>query len=257
MSQIKYDKATEDVTNRINFIKEFNAERTPFWISVLWIMIESFIPGLIIFLLLGNDFPSISYLTTLPTPNSGYLTLICTGYLFYSFLTTLVIFYCKGHREDNFTFSLAFTLTFISVILNSLWLGHKSWMIILRFVLAIVVLIIATIIGMFFTMIFRNNMLKIREENEIMLIAYRNGEIIPERKIVRVKRYEVYKQKMLQKKHELEAFKAELYSDKEIVNDNLKINNELSKKDMKHRKKMLKKEIKINEKAKKQNQEFM
>lgn len=84
-----------------------------------------------------------------------------------------------------------------------------------RFAIAIISGLIGVIIGTLLSMLQRNKEYQIEEENKIILLAYKNGELIPTKKQLRAIKKLEYKYKKEQEELELIEFKNNLYKNKE------------------------------------------
>ncbi|WP_342274823.1 DxFTY motif-containing membrane protein [Spiroplasma endosymbiont of Cantharis lateralis] len=227
-----------------NQIKNFNESRTPFFKSLLFLIIESIIPGLTIWFCVGFDF-NFSLTSKLPYPNVGYVSLICTVYFLYSFLITYLFYKFKFHEADMFTFSSLITLILIILILFGSFMNTSGIWIFVRFIAIVAFVIIATPFFVFISVLFRNKENKKIEDYERALEAYKKGEIIPSNKLLRAQRYQSYLIKKQNKIEELKNFKIELDE---------KITKELQEQELKRNLKMKKIIDKLDQKEEKQRQ---
>ncbi|QEH61740.1 hypothetical protein SCHIN_v1c05430 [Spiroplasma chinense] len=228
-----------------NMWLEFNKQRTDFWISSLFILIESLAPGIAIWILVGNDV-SISLKNNLPTPIVGYVALILFGYFIFTFLTTTIFYFLKFHKSDNFTYSLTFTMIISFLILIGFAFPNTTIYVLIKFVLALVVGIVSLTFSVFITFLVRNQELKRKENFEIEYEAWKKGEPIPLKKEIKMKRHQDYLEKQKVIAEELEKFKIELeknIEEKYIIEkqkdlEKVKaINEKLDKKEQKKREK--------------------
>ncbi|SYV96153.1 Uncharacterised protein [Mycoplasma putrefaciens] len=82
-----------------------------------------------------------------------------------------------------------------------------------RFLIAIVSAVFGVIIGTLLSLLQRNKEYQIQQENEAILLAYQNHQIVPSKKQLRaIKRLKYQKQKE-QEQLELIEFKNKLYKD--------------------------------------------
>ncbi|AGR42046.1 DxFTY motif-containing membrane protein [Spiroplasma diminutum] len=228
-----------------NQLKNFNEIRTPFFKSLIFIMIESLIPGLLIWFTVGYDF-EFSLISKLPNPNLGYVSLICTMFFLYTFLITLFMYKLKIHESDLFTYSCLITLVLITIILFGSFSKNTTLWIFIRFIGILATIIIFTPLFVFISVLFRNNEIKRNENYEITLAAFKKGEVIPSNKLIKAQRYQNYLLKKQIKQEELEKFKLELdekikrelvLQEKEQEQKRKNINSKLDKKEEKLRQK--------------------
>ncbi|QHX36593.1 DxFTY motif-containing membrane protein [Spiroplasma sp. BIUS-1] len=192
-----------------NLLKEFNESRTPFFKSFSFLLIESIIPGFLIWFTIGYDF-KFSLNEKLPTPHVGYLALICTVYLIYSCLLTYLFYKLKFHEIDNFTFAQISTIIFIAIIMFGTFMKSSSLWILIRFISILLIVVVLTPLFVFIGTLIRNNDLRRVEDLERTYEAYKKGEIIPDKKLLKAQRYQKYLVSKIQKEEELEKFKLEL-----------------------------------------------
>ncbi|AKU79590.1 DxFTY motif-containing membrane protein [Spiroplasma turonicum] len=233
----------------MKIFKNFNDCKTPFFKSLLFISMESIIPGLTIWFLLGFDF-SYSFKTNLPDPVGIYIFLILFSYVIYTFLSTYIFYLLKLHKADNFTYSLTITMCIVSLYIIGIFIKNESFWILIKFLIIFLTALIFLPISVFITFLFNNLQLKKTEEFEQMLIAYKNGEIIPTSNLIRAQRYQKFLIKKQNEREELAKFKESLESklqdklkEDEIIKQQKiqKINSKLDKKEQKKRKKELEK----------------
>ncbi|AGR41041.1 DxFTY motif-containing membrane protein [Spiroplasma taiwanense] len=225
-----------------NFFDNFNQNRTPFFISSFFLLVESIIPGFAIWFLIGFDF-SFSMNFKLPSPIGLYIFFICLGYFFYTFLITLIFYKLKLHKTDNFIYSLTISLIFIIITSIGSFLENATWMIIVKFLIVTLLVVFLIPLFVFISIFFRNQELRKQEDLEKIYNAFKNNEIIPTKELLKAQRYEKYLIKKMKEKEELAQFKLELDE---------KLEKELNKKEL------LKKEKfkKINEKLDKKEQKL-
>ncbi|AHI53032.1 DxFTY motif-containing membrane protein [Spiroplasma culicicola] len=233
-----------------NAWQSFNESRTDFWVSVLFLLLESIIPGIAIWLTIGNDF-SFSLLENLPSPIAGYVALICISYLLYTGIITTALYFLKAHKSDQFTYAFSFSIILIGLILLSYVFENTTLFIIIKFIILLLIAIMALTIGVFITLIARNQELKRKQNLEQQYQAWKKGEHIPTNKEIKFQRYEQFLLKEAQKQEEIQAFKKqlELKIDQEYqeqkANDALKIvkiNEKLDKKEARQRAKQKKRD---------------
>ncbi|AUB31465.1 DxFTY motif-containing membrane protein [Spiroplasma floricola] len=190
-------------------LRDFNEQRTTFFRSLLFLLIESILPGLTIWLTVGFDF-NFTLNNKLPSPNVGYVALICTIYFIYTFLLTYVFYKLKWHEIDHFTFAPLITLVLICITMFGSFMGNKGLWILAKFISILLIVVLLTPLFVFITTLVRNNGLKKIEEFEKVYEAYKNGEIIPNNKLLKAQRYQAYLIKKQAKTEELERFKMDL-----------------------------------------------
>ncbi|WP_339021610.1 DxFTY motif-containing membrane protein [Spiroplasma endosymbiont of Atherix ibis] len=232
---------------KTNIFKDFNELRTPFFRSFLFLLIESILPGLIIWLTVGFDF-NFTLNNKLPYPKVGYVALICIVYFIYTFLLTYIFYKLKWHEVDHFTFAFLITLILICIIMFGSFMSNHNLWILIKFISISLIVVLLTPLIVFITALIRNNNLKKQEEFEKIYEAYKNGEIIPSNKLLKAQRYQKYLIKKETKKAELEIFKKKL--DQKFK---LELENQEQKQDLKKQKiisKLDKKEQKQREKQK-------
>ncbi|ALD66272.1 DxFTY motif-containing membrane protein [Spiroplasma cantharicola] len=225
-----------------NQIKNFNESRTPFFKSLFYLSIESLIPGLTIWFLVGFDF-NFSMTNKLPFPNVGYVSLICIIFFIYTFLTTYLFYKFKFHETDMFTFSSLISLILITIILFGSFMNSTGLWLFVRFLAIVAIVIIATPIFVFISVLFRNKEIKKIEDFEKTLEAYKKGEIIPNSKLLKAQRYQNYLVKKQSKIEELKQFRIDL---------DLKISKELEEQEIKREMKRKRIIDKLDEKEKRQ-----
>ncbi|AKX34006.1 hypothetical protein SLITO_v1c03520 [Spiroplasma litorale] len=210
----------------MRIFKNFSDCKTPFFKSLLFITVESIIPGLLIWFLIGYDF-SYSFKNNLPNPKALYIFLVLFFYFIYSFVTTTIFYYSKFHKADNFTYSLTITICLIMLYIIGIFIVNESFWIFVKFIIIFATAILFLPISVFITMFFNNLVIKKNEEYDQMLLAYKNGEIIPTNKLIKAQRYSKFIINREQKKEELEKFKKSL---EEKLEEKIK-ENELKKKE--------------------------
>ncbi|ASP28112.1 hypothetical protein SCORR_v1c03380 [Spiroplasma corruscae] len=229
----------------MKIFKNFSDCKTPFFKSLFFISIESIIPGLLIWFLLGYDF-SYSFKYDLPTPRGAYIFLILFSYLIYTFSITAVFYFLKLHKADNFTYSLTITSCLIVLYILGILIENVSYWIFVKFLIILVVAILVLPFSVLITMLFNNLSIKKNEEYEQMLLAYKNGEVIPTSRLIKAQRYQKFILNKQKQKEELEKFKESLNNkiEEKINEENIKklakiksINEKLDKKELKQRKK--------------------
>ncbi|AUM62586.1 DxFTY motif-containing membrane protein [Spiroplasma monobiae] len=229
---------------KFNLLKEFNESRTPFFKSFGFLMIESIIPGIIVWFTVGFDF-SFTLNTKLPNPHVGYVALICLLYFIYSFLITYVFYKLKWHESDNITFSQLSSIIFICIIMFGSFIDKWPMSVLLRIVLILLVVVVLTPITVFFATLIRNNDLKRKDDLEKIYEAYKKGDLIPNNKLLKAQRYQKFLLKKEIKKQELEKFKIELEE---------KIRKELEFKEVQEKEKIYKINKKLDEKENKKRE---
>ncbi|WP_031543185.1 DxFTY motif-containing membrane protein [Mesoplasma photuris] len=198
-------------------MRHFSTSRTNFWISLLFQLIATIIPFILLWIFIGADYKiyDFSLYGKLPNPYDGYVALILIGYVLWSLLITTITFFLKWQKADGFTFTVALVFVGFSVIMNGSWINdlaglNQGMKIFIRFLIAIACGFIGIFIGVIITTYARNFNYKIEEDDQKILIAYRNGEEIPSRKQLQIKRAEKAHEKRLKEQEELEEFKKEL-----------------------------------------------
>ncbi|AHI53961.1 hypothetical protein SSABA_v1c05570 [Spiroplasma sabaudiense Ar-1343] len=219
----------------MHFMNEFNADRTPFIISFAWLFIEAIIPALLVWLLMGKEF-NFSFYNQLANPKSLWVVLACLLVIFWSIFSTTIIFILKGHRSDNFTFALITSVVLTSFIYNGLWLGSTPVEWFLKIILAVVGLFLSAVLGTMLTAFARNKENKIRENHQIMFEAFKNNEPIPNKQLLKMRRYEAKLTKKELDQKELLAFQSEL---KQKLDQEILIKEELRKKEQLQREQIL------------------
>ncbi|AOG60330.1 hypothetical protein SHELI_v1c03770 [Spiroplasma helicoides] len=245
--------------NNSNKLKQmwvnFNEQRTDFFKSAGFVFLEAIIPGIAIWVLLGDDF-LITMNTKLPSPTGGYVSLVCVLYLCYTILITYLFYKAKFHKADNFTYSITFNFILISVIATS-YIFHRNdtTVIIAKFVIALAIGIIGITVGVFLTYIFRVLEFGRKLKLEQNLEAYNEGTLTEQRLINRAIKYQKYldklaeKQKLIDQKAELLQHKIDEEYELEKAKERMKkisLSEKLDLKEQKQREKAKKKEDKKN-----------
>ncbi|ATZ18703.1 hypothetical protein ESOMN_v1c03210 [Williamsoniiplasma somnilux] len=216
--------------NYWNKIRDFRLSRTPFWIGFGVTSLAIIAPIIVVWILLSADFAnkSFNFYEQLPTPQTGYLALIVLlGFLIWSLMIVSIFFFTKLIKADLYTYTIAFWLTGVMLILNASWMqqwaANESIKIFLRFLFCLVGAAIGSIFGVILTTFARNYRFKIEEEDYEILKAYRNGQEVPNRKMLRFKKAEEDAAKREKNLQDLEDFKATL--DQKLLEnyDNLEI----------------------------------
>lgn len=205
-----------------NMWKSFNEERTDFWWSCFYLLIESIIPGLAIWILVGNDF-TISMSQNLPSPRLAFIFLILCGYLFYTCLTTWVFYRLKLHKADNFTYSITFTCIISAIVLIGFGLNNLTVFLIVKFIVVILVGVICLTAAVFFTNLARTNEIKAAEKFSSLYQAWKKGEVVSPRINKKMVKYDQKLEFLIQ--HEIEVEKIRKQVEKK-VNAKLKIEEE-------------------------------
>ncbi|AXK51248.1 DxFTY motif-containing membrane protein [Spiroplasma alleghenense] len=224
---------------------EFNAQRTPFWISFGWLWIEAIIPAFLIWFLMGKDF-SFSFFKDLAEPKELWVVLACLLVIAWSIFSTMLFFYLNWHESDNFTFAFITSMVMTSFIYNGLWLGNSPSGIVLKAFLGVFILIGSGILGAMLTALMRNQDNKRQEDLKVMYQAFKNNETIPEKKLLKIRRYEDKVKKNQEREAELAAFRKELQRkisdelnerEKSKINYQEKVSKELDSKEINQSKK--------------------
>ncbi|QBQ07622.1 hypothetical protein SGLAD_v1c04230 [Spiroplasma gladiatoris] len=245
----------KNIENNKNMWKNFSEQRTDFFVSAGFLLIESIIPGILVWLLVGNDF-SFSFLNNLPDPKVGYIILICIIYLMFTFLSTFIFYILKLHKEDNFTYATTTTLVFITLILLGFAFNKNDTVfIIIKLVIVLFSAIIAVTLGVFITYIAKNKSFKKLEIFENYLSDYKEGKSVPLKIIDKIKKYEINLEQQKQKQKKIDDLKIELENKIEAeyqqqkqkdLEKKQKLNEKLDSKEKKARLKEQKKEAKKN-----------
>ncbi|ATG97449.1 DxFTY motif-containing membrane protein [Mesoplasma lactucae] len=266
--QTTKDDKKEDHQSYWDKIRSFDMSRTPFWISVLWQLILTIIPFVLIWVFLGADFHNSSFnkYDDLGNNHAGWLALIMVGYLIWAWGGQTLTFFLKWQKADSFTFTLTFSIIFFALVMNGCWLIEidptkmsNSVKIVVRFLICLFSAIPAMLIGVLITNFARNYTYKTEDEDEAILQAYRSGEAIPTKEQFRIQRAEQTRIKREKELAELEEFKADL--DRRLLTDFDKSKKVLKKenKDLKKKEKLdakeMKQRLKYEEKMKKKNPE--
>ncbi|WP_434334376.1 hypothetical protein V2P43_02735 [Mycoplasma capricolum subsp. capricolum] len=199
---------------------KFNNSRTPFLINLLFQLFTTISLFLVILFFIGPDLKKYSwnYFTKLEKLAYLYLFLISLVYLLIIFLINLLFVLFKFIKPDSFTYS--FGLAFVGILIIFTGDLFYSWNIslvvktILRFILIIISMVLGVLIGTFISVIYKNKEYQKEEQNQIILKAYLDNQIIPTKKqLKKIKQleYKISKQKEYE---ELLKFKEELYKKK-------------------------------------------
>jgi hypothetical protein len=151
------------------FLQDFYGSRTPFLRSILFVLLEALIPGLVVWLLVGNDFPAISFADHLPNPHVGYVALICFGYILFTSGLTIALFYLKAHKADNFTYSFTVAIVISFVTLVGYGLGNSITFAFVKFIIAIVIIILVGMAGVFVTVLLTNSTYRVDDKVDDLL----------------------------------------------------------------------------------------
>jgi len=205
------------VNQKQNIWRVLNDERTGFWWSVFYIFFESLAPGIIIWILISNDF-IISLNSNLPAPLFLYVSLICLSYLMYTWLSTYLFYKLKLHKADNFTYSLSFTHIFITITLLSFAFGNTTVFIIIKFIIVIIIIVISITFGVFITTILLE---KETKKEKLFLNDYNlwlEGFDVEKTKLKKIKRFHQEKLEKEARAEYLKNFKKNIFNkiDKQI-----------------------------------------
>lgn len=235
--------------NKINFKKarSFDNERTNIWISFVFELIFVVIPFATVWILVGpfwNNDKYHNFYNQLPMKELTMILIVLT-LLMIVVLINLLSYLLKIQKEDSFTYTFTIGMMLTSFVINDLWIlsllsSNNLFTWVLRFILMTVFAFIGILIGTWISILFRNNRFKIEEENEILLLAYENGEAIPSIKQIRIKRAQKYREKKVLQQIELDAFREEI----DLKIERHLYENKLAKLDKKEAKKRSKKKDK-------------
>ncbi|QGS51861.1 DxFTY motif-containing membrane protein [Spiroplasma tabanidicola] len=196
--------------NNKNMWQSFNDQRTDFFVSVGYLLIECIIPGILIWVLIGNDF-SFSFNKNLPHPIIGYVFLVCIIYLIYSVLCTCFIYHLNGHKADNFTYVVTIAIVFfVLILLGYAFKQNNTIFIIIKLVIILLSAVVAVTAGVFLTYIARNNEFKRKELVEGYLKDQREGKSLSEKMIKRIESYNLMIKKREEKQKKFDELKAKL-----------------------------------------------
>ncbi len=200
-----------------NKIREFNLTRTRFGWLVLWQLIETIIPFILVWIFLGAElkkYHAFNHYHDLFNPHAGFLTLICLAILLWAWTIQIVSFFYRWQNADSFTFTLIFSLVFFTLIMNGCWLVNSklnlSVQIIIRFLIGLFVAIGSLFIGVLITSFARNYRYKVEEDEEALLLAYQKGEPIPTKAELRLVRAQKNHEIREAQAKELDEFKTQL-----------------------------------------------
>ncbi|AEM68835.1 DxFTY motif-containing membrane protein [Mycoplasma putrefaciens] len=197
----------------------FNQSRTPIWISILVQLTTVVSLFLVVLFLFGGDFQQYSwnYYDRLGKLAYLYLALICIAYLIIVVFINWILILLKVQKADAFSYCLGLAMVCVSIIYTGDLMYHWKVAVAVksavRFLIAIVSAVFGVIIGTLLSLLQRNKEYQIQQENEAILLAYQNHQIVPSKKQLRaIKRLKYQKQKE-QEQLELIEFKNKLYKD--------------------------------------------
>ncbi len=152
--KINDEKFNKDILENEYYqnLTDFNDKiRTKFKISFLFLILEVFIPIILLWCLFSRDF-NFSF----KIPFSLNIGLTFAEFLV-SFLITTVFYLLKWHKTDQFTYVFALQFALLAFYISGFWwINH----IFFRFLLAFGLLLIGLLIGTFISSIFYNFKLK-------------------------------------------------------------------------------------------------
>lgn len=200
-----------------NKIREFNLTRTRFGWLVLWQLIETIIPFILVWVFVGPElkkYHAFNHYNDLLNPHAGFLALICLAILLWAWTIQIVSFFYRWQNADSFTFTLIFSLVFFTLIMNGCWLVDSklnlSVQIIIRFLIGLFIAIGGLFLGVLVTSFARNYRYKVEEDEETLLLAYQNGEPIPTKAQLRLVRAQKNHEIREAQAKELDEFKKQL-----------------------------------------------
>lgn len=199
---------------------KFNNSRTPFLINLLFQLFTTISLFLVILFFIGPDLKNYSwnYFNKLDKLAYLYLFLICLTYLLIIFVVNFLFVLFKFIKPDSFSYS--FGLVFVGILIIFTGDLFYNWNIslviktMLRFILIIISMVLGVLLGTFISVIYKNKEYQKEEQNQAILKAYLNNQIIPTKKqLKKIKQieYKIAKQKEY---IELLKFKEELYKKK-------------------------------------------
>ncbi len=125
--------------------------RTRFSISFLFLILEVFIPFIVLWLLTGKDFYFSFNISTSLAIGFSFVFII------FSIFLTMFFYLLKLHKNDQFTYVTSLSFTLATIYLTSFWwIDHLLF----RLLIAILFLIIGLTIGVIISAIFYNIKLK-------------------------------------------------------------------------------------------------
>jgi hypothetical protein len=156
----------EENIARNNFFTDFYNSRTPLWRGMLFVILESVIPGIAVYLLVGIDVSNTSMADKLPSPHVGYAALISICYIIFVIGLTSALFFLKAHKSDNFTYSTTIAIIFAALVMLSYGLTKNNiTFIFVKFIISFVLIILGGIAGVFLTTVFSN--FNYKKEDEV------------------------------------------------------------------------------------------
>ena len=156
--EIKYDDKDKLIDDNKVSNKYYENEklfdkniRTKFRISFLFLVLEVMIPSLIVWLLTGNDF-LFSFKMHI------YIVIILLiSTIIFSFLLTMLFYFLKFHKSDQFTYSISLVLTLMALYISGFWWNDE---LMYRILLSFAVLFIGVVLGTIISVCFYNLELK-------------------------------------------------------------------------------------------------
>lgn len=199
---------------------KFNNTRTPFWINLLLQLFTTITLFLVILFFISPDLQNYSFnhFNKLNKLAYLYLFLICLAYLLVIFVINLLLVLCKIIKSDSFTYSFGLVFVGILIILTGNVFYHWNTTLfiktILRFVLVIISMVLGVLFGTFISIVYKNKEYQKDEQNQAILNAYLNNQLVPNKKQLKQIKKQEYKLKKQQEYEELLKFKEELYKKK-------------------------------------------
>lgn len=176
------EKLREENAAKNSFFSDFYNSRTPLWRGMLLVILESVIPGIVVYLLVGIDVKATSMADKLPSPHAGYASLIAICYIIFVIGFTTVLFFLKAHKSDNFTYSTTIAIIFAVLVMLSYGLTkNNTTFIFVKFIICFILVILGGMAGVFLTTIFSNFNYKKEEDAKSASEKVAAGEKISKR----------------------------------------------------------------------------
>lgn len=148
LTKKKYINGSKNITLKMQHDLEFNASRTIFIKSFLFLFIEVIIPFIMLFFLTSPDLNFSYHFDIKNGIYFGLLTIISI------FLITYISFYFNFHKSDQFTYNISLSWMLFGIYLTGYWWEWNK--ILYRYLFSLFFLLIAIFIGTFITIWIRN-----------------------------------------------------------------------------------------------------
>ncbi len=136
----------------------YNEHKTKFWISIIFLTVEIFIPFILFWVLFTKDFNTQIY----KLPYWANIIWIL-GLILFTNIISFLFYYLNWHKKDQFSYNWSFMGFLISFIISSYFWNWNQFLYrsLLAFAFVIIFLLIGTFLSLWFELL-KNKIKKIK-----------------------------------------------------------------------------------------------